>query len=75
VLLAAVTLIGKHLDVVTNCGGDNAENAAAHKQDGEPKEPRLVEGEKHPYRLSGIGTKATLQGQKPTGKNRSEWSG
>jgi hypothetical protein len=55
-----VTLVGKHLDVVTDCGGNNAEDATAYKQNGEPKEPRLVEGEKHPYRLSVATTKATL---------------
>ncbi len=48
-----MALIGKHLDVVTDCGGNDAENATAYKEDGEPKEPRLVEGEKHGYRLSG----------------------
>jgi hypothetical protein len=56
-----MTLIGEHLDVVTNCGGDDAENATAYKEDGEPKEPRLVEGEKHAYRLSGDGAKAILR--------------
>ena len=48
-----MTLIGEHLDVVTDCGGNDAKNATAYKEDGEPKEPRLVEGEKHGYRLSG----------------------
>jgi hypothetical protein len=53
-----MALIGKHLDVVTDCGGDNAKNAAAYEEDGEPEEPRLVEGEKHRYRLSGDGMQA-----------------
>lgn len=48
-----MALIGKHLHVVTDCGGNDPENATAYKEDGEPKEPRLVEGEKHGYRLSG----------------------
>lgn len=50
-----MALVGKHFDVVADCGGNDAENATAYKQDGEPKEPRLVEGEKHRTRLSGDG--------------------
>ena len=59
-----MTLVGKYLDVVTDCGGNNAENATAYKEDGEPKEPRLVEGEKHGYRLSGVGAKAILRSRR-----------
>ena len=39
--------MGKHLDVVTNCGGNDAKHARTHEENGEPEEPRLVEGEKH----------------------------
>jgi hypothetical protein len=59
--LAAMALVGKYLDVVADCGGNDAKNATAYKEDGEPKEPRLVEGEKHLYRLSGDDAKAILR--------------
>ena len=65
-LLAAVSLVRKHLDVVANCGGDDAEHAGTYEENGEPEEPRLVEGEKHGYRLSGTRAKARLHGNSGT---------
>lgn len=55
-----MALVGKHLHVVPDSGGNDAKNATSYEENGEPEEPRLVERKKHGYRLSGADATANV---------------